>query len=337
MVYYICSVFDINAVETSFRCLFRSIRDYFLLNLYTKSIHGSSLDGVGRIGSTCNSIQIIQLLGIVHIQAYQLVLHTPCLASQSVDSFIQVHLVVICVASLEIISFQFHSCDTSVCNSYLGSNIVVTELLHLCCAFLCEVQRWISGFLRICIIHLQISIRCITHSIYIHTQVHAVLFKSSLRNGERDRLRYHMISFSVCLRYLLCSHNICCYRITGRFCSLINLEIISIVCESSYCNTAQIGGNSRCSVLIEGQFAEFTRACHCCTVLFQVMCILQSQWYNISFIFLKRNSVDRNCVCCFCTENIFFCAEKICVCLFSCCENIFCFVSLCELIGHLYL
>ena len=168
MVNHICTVFHLDVVKSWCRFFCRGIRDHLLLDLYAKSIHGRVLDSVGGIGCSGNGIQIIELLGIVHVEACQLLLHALC-ASKTVDRLAQVHLVVICMCSLEIISCKRNICDTSVLYCHLGSYVVVAELLYLCSADFCsKVQRRISGLLGSCIVDLQISIRCVAHGIYIH-------------------------------------------------------------------------------------------------------------------------------------------------------------------------
>ena len=168
VVYHISTVFHLNVIKSCSRFLRRSIRNYFLLDLYTKCIHGCVFDCVGRIGSSGNGIQIIEFLGIVHVKAGKLLFHSLC-ASKAVDCLVQVHLVIICMGSLEIISCKSHIGNSSVFYCYLGSYVVVTKLLHLCSADLgCKVQGRIAGFFFFCIINLKESVRRITHGIYIH-------------------------------------------------------------------------------------------------------------------------------------------------------------------------
>ena len=84
MVNHVCTVFHLDVVKSWRRFFCRGIRDHLLLDLYAKGIHGRGLDSVGRIGCSGNSIQIVELLGIVHIEAGKLFLHTLC-ASKTID------------------------------------------------------------------------------------------------------------------------------------------------------------------------------------------------------------------------------------------------------------
>ena len=314
MVNHVCTVFHLDVVKTWRRFFCGGIRDHFLLDLYTKGIHGRVLYGVGRIGCSGNSIQIVELLGIVHVEACQLLLHALC-ASKTVDRLVQVHLVIICMCSLEIISCKRNICDTSVLYRHLGGYVVVAELLYLCSADFCsKVQRRISGLLGSCIVDLKISIRRIAHGIYIHAQVNAACPKGILRDSERNGLRNLMVSASVCLRYILCCSNICINGCSGWLHTLVNLKVISIVCKGSNGYASKVCGNLRSSVCVKCQGSEFTRACNCRTVLLQIVGIFQSQRNDVGFCSIKSNSVKSHssgCLCCRCSS--IGKAERICL------------------------
>ena len=100
-----------------------------------------------------------------------------------------------------------------------------------------------------------------------------------------------MVSASICLRYILCSSYICIYGCSGWLHTLVNLEIISIVCKGSNGYASKICGKLRSSVFVKCQGSEFTRACNCRTVLLQVVGILQGKGNNISLGSVKSNSV----------------------------------------------